>query len=60
MKMLVLKDIGVKVEIRYESHGREVMETWTESGEGSTPEKILEKIWKNHRYPENAQIALYF
>ena len=58
--MLVLKNVGVKVEVRYKVNGREVTETWTESGEASTPDKILERIWKNPRYPENAQINLYF
>lgn len=58
LKNGVLKNEDVKVEIRYKVNGREVTETWTESGE--TADKILERIWKNPRYPENAQIALYF
>ena len=58
--MWELKNVGVKVEIRYKANGREVMETWTEAGEESTPDKILEWIWQNPRYPENAQINLYF
>ena len=58
--MLVLKNIGVKVEVRYKVNGYEVTESWVETCETQTPETILERIWKNPRYPENAQIALYF
>ena len=58
--MLILKNVGIKVEIRYEVNGREVLESWTETSEGATPVTILESIWENPRYPENAQISLYF
>ena len=52
--------MGIKVKITYEVMGRKVTETWFESCDAFTPEQILERIWKNPRYPENAQIALYF
>lgn len=58
--MLVLKNVGIKVEIKYEVMGREVTETWVETCEASTPENILERICKNPRYPQDAQIYLYF
>lgn len=58
--MLVLKNVGVRVEIHYKVNGHEVKESWVETFEAATPEMILERIWKNPRYPENAEIWIYF